>query len=194
MNRKVERFIILFICFFTCLGFIGCKNKKPQDENEVIDMLKSINKYTSDVEINIINDKQKIVLNGHQEYDKGKVCKLKLNDNREFLYKDGKIHVKDKENKKQYTINEDFDIFYKLSFVEQYVNLIYNNQNVKYKYKTIDDKEYMEVLLDLPYMNRSLTKAELYVDYKNVTPYKVKIYNHKNEEKVNIIYKNFTNE
>lgn len=193
MKRKINNCIALFVTIFMCFAFLGCEPKKPQTEKEVLNMLRSVNNYTSNVEINIINNREKITFAGYQKYEKGKLSSLKLNNNRELSYKDGKLYINDIQNNKKYEMNQEFDVLYKISFLDEYTNLLYSNKKINYTYKTINGVEYIVIDLDLPYMNKNLSRAELYFDYQTRIPDKIIIYDNKNVEKVNIIYKNFIN-
>ncbi|WP_102399086.1 germination lipoprotein GerS-related protein [Haloimpatiens massiliensis] len=189
--KSANKIITLILSIVLLLSLIACGNKKPEKENEIIDIIKSIDKYTTDIEITIINSRQEIQLTGKQTYEKGEVAKLEVNGTRQMVYKGNKIHINDVQNEKKYSTDESFDSLYKLSFIDEYIKLIYNNEKIKYKYKKLDDNEYLVVIMDLPYNNRNLSKVNLYLDYKEKKPYKVVIYNEKDEEKVNIVYKNF---
>lgn len=189
--KSANKIITLILSIVLLLSLIACGNKKPEKENEIIDIIKSIDKYTTDIEITIINSRQEIQLTGKQTYEKGEVAKLEVNGTRQMVYKGKKIHINDVQNEKKYSTDESFDSLYKLSFIDEYIKLIYNNEKIKYKYKKLDDNEYLVVIMNLPYNNRNLSKVNLYLDYKEKKPYKVVIYNEKDEEKVNIVYKNF---
>ncbi|WP_138203512.1 germination lipoprotein GerS-related protein [Haloimpatiens lingqiaonensis] len=189
--KKLNKIVTLMLSIFFFLSLTACGNKKPKKENEVIDIVKSIEKYNSDVEINIVNSREKIQLKGKQTYVKGEVAKLEIDGGRQLVYKGEKIQIDDLESDNKYSVHESFDSIYKLSFMDEYIKLIYNNEKIKYKYKQIDGQEYLIVVLDLPYNNRNLNEIHLYLNYEEKKPYKVVIYSEKHEEKVNIVYKNF---
>ncbi|WP_035292371.1 germination lipoprotein GerS-related protein [Clostridium sp. KNHs214] len=189
--KNTNKIITLILFMVLLLSLTACGNKKTEKENEIIDIIKAIDKYSTNIEITTINSRQKIQLKGKQTYVKGEVAKLEINGVRQMVYEGEKVRIKDIENKKKYSIDESFDSLYKLSFIDEYIKLIYNNEKIKYKYKKLDGNEYLVVIMDLPYNNRNLSKVNLYLDCKDKKPYKVVIYNKKDEEKVNILYKKF---
>ncbi|WP_392486056.1 germination lipoprotein GerS-related protein [Haloimpatiens sp. FM7315] len=187
-NKKV---LGLFLILFVAINFLGCEKPKPEKEDEVLDILKNINKYTSDIDITIENSRQTVVLKGKQ-ISKGKDdYVLKLSSGREISYKQGKINVKDSENSKKYRINEEFDNLYKMSFIQEYVKLLYTSEEINFFYKKIAGVNYLVVKLDIPYMCKNLCKSEMYLNYEDKIPYKIIIYDDKGEEKVKILFKNF---
>nr|WP_275935994.1 germination lipoprotein GerS-related protein [Clostridium haemolyticum] len=108
-----------------------------------------------------------------------------------LLYKENDITVRDLNNNKQYKLDKNFDDVYKLSFIEEYIGLLYTNQDIESSFKTIKDREYQLINLTIPGNNRNLNKAILYVNLENNNPEKIAIYDIKGKEMLSFLYKNF---
>ncbi|MFD3155720.1 germination lipoprotein GerS-related protein [Haloimpatiens sp. FM7330] len=181
--------LIIVLCVISILYFKG-KGKKTNDMNDVTNILKEIKSYTSDVDIEIVNDKQTLKYKIKQTYSKNEIYKIRLENNRVLSYEKGNIYVDDIENNRKYVINENLDSVFKLTFIEKYIKLLYTNENIKYNYKDVNGKKYVAVTLDLPGMNKNLSKGVLYIENKTQYPSKLIIYDENNKERIRITYKN----
>jgi outer membrane lipoprotein-sorting protein len=188
--KNILLILFLIIICISLLFLSGC-GKDKRDPNVVTTYLKNLDSYTSDVKMNIKNDKQEIIHNIKQFYSKDKGYALILNSSRVMIYKDNKIYVKDLKNNSVYSQNEEFDVFYKFSFVNEYVKMLYTNEEIKYSYEQIDGEENQLMHFIIPGTNRNFNKAVLYVNIKNNLPEKVIIYDNNGEESVEITYDNF---
>ncbi|AEB75094.1 conserved protein [Clostridium botulinum BKT015925] len=179
---------------FIILGGIfifGNKSNKEINPNDAIDYLKNLNSYSCDVSVHIKNSKQEIEKNCKQFYNKKFGHRLDIGDKRILLYKENDITVRDLNNNKQYKIDKNFDDVYKLSFIEEYIGLLYTNQDIESSFKTIKDREYQLINLTIPGNNRNINKAILYVNLENNNPEKIAIYDIKGKEMLSFLYKNF---
>lgn len=193
MRKKI---LILFICLsiLSCMFLSGCEIKGVPPRGDTLNLLKQMDSYSCDFEIVIKNDKGTISYTGKQYYDKKLGCRIELDGSRIYVYKNDVIYVKDKVSGSNYSVEKNFDEFFKLSIVEEYVNLLYSNESIKYYEKSIDNISYQLVELIIPGTNRSLSKAIMYVDEKTGIPDKILIYDVNGNEKVKITYKNFNTE
>ncbi|MBU3113351.1 germination lipoprotein GerS-related protein [Clostridium lacusfryxellense] len=190
----MKKKLLLIISFLLILSFMlltSC-DKKPKDTNDITNFLKNMESYTTNMNMDIINTKQTINYKAKQSYLRGGGYKLELNKNRVFIYKnDDKIYISDKNNKTKYVQSKEFDEVLKLSFIGEYIGLLYTNEEIKYVTKNINDIEYTVIDLLIPGSNRNINKALLYVNNKKMIPDKMVIYDIDGKEKINITYTNF---
>lgn len=189
---NVRRKLLILCAVFLGLVIIlsGCK-KSQKNPNEVTDFLKDLDSYSTDFIMEVKNDKQTIAYEGKQFYNKDLGYRLELGEDRVFIYKSDKIYVNDIKNNVKYTTDKDFDSTYKLSFINEYIMLLYTNEDIKYDFKDIEGKKYQLINLTIPGGNKEISKAVMYVDTKSYLPEWVIIYDEKDQERVKITYKNF---
>lgn len=187
---RKKSLILLTICFFAFLSLIGC-GKKEVNPNKAIQFLKELNSYTCNLDININNSKQEINIMCKQYYDKRYGNRLNIGNDRVLIYKDKDIYVNDIKNGENYILNKEFDSLYKLSLLQEYIGLLYTNEDIKCSIQTICDKQYELVTLIIPGNNRNLNKAIMYIDLENNFPDKIIISDIKGNEIVKFVYKNF---
>lgn len=192
--RKIILILSICMSLFFCMFLSGCNIKGVSPRRDVLDLLKDMDSYSCDFEIQIKNDKGTINYTGKQYYDKKLGCRMEINGNRIFIYKGNQIYVKDNVNGSGYTLEKNFDELFRLSIIEEYVNLLYSNEDIKYYGKKTDGISYELVELYIPGNNRSLSKAVMYVDEKTGIPDKILIYDINGNEKVTMVYKNFNTE
>lgn len=188
MKRKIPIILFLIIALFSSLFFSGCKTRK-MEPNEVTDFLKDMNSYSTDVSIQIKNDKQTINYNCKEFYRQDIGYRLEINQDRVMIYKNNKIYINDIKNNKKYVAKEDFDNLYSYSFIGEYIRLLYTDENVKYSYKTESGREFLLIKLIIPGGSREINNAVMYVDNKSFKPEKVIIFDDKGNEKVLVEYK-----
>lgn len=187
----IKKLLILFIIIFPmALVSQGC-SPRTKDSNKAISFLKSLNSYTCDVNIHTQNTKQQIDKDGKQFYDNQFGHRLDLSKERVLIYNNSNIKVKDLNNNILYTIDRDFDSVYNLSFIHEYIALLYTDEEITSSFKTIENREYQLVKLSIPGNNRNIKKAVLYINLENYYPEKIVIYDYKDNEIVNFLYSNF---
>lgn len=190
MKNKKSLFL-LFLIIFSLLGFNACKKRYKYPE-DVVDYLKSLKTYESNVQMYIKNDKQELKYEMKQYCDASIGYRLEIGKDRVQVHKDNKIYVTDNKNNSKYELESDFDELYRISFIGEYIKLLYTNDEVKFTVENMDGNEYELIETFLPGMNRNLNRAVMYIDLKNMyTPVKILIYDEKDEERVNITYTNF---
>ena len=189
----MKKCAILLLCFLLMLSsMLTSCDKRPKDTNDITTYLKNMDSYTTEMNMDVKNDKQTINYKAKQSYLRGGGYKLELNKNRVFIYKnDNKIYVSDKNSGTKYVQSKDFDEVFKLSFIGEYIGLLYTNEEIKYVTKTINNIEYTVIELLIPGNNKNINKALLYVNNKSMLPDKMVIYDINNKEKINITYTNF---
>lgn len=189
--KKTSLLLLSLLLLLSSVLFTSC-DKKPKDTNDITTYLKNMDSYTTNMNMDIKNDKQTINYKAKQTYLKGGGYKLELNKNRVFIYKaDDKIYVNDKNNGRSYVQSKSFDEVYKLSFIGEYIGLLYTNENIKYVTKNVNNIEYTVINLFIPGNNKNINNALLYVNNKSMLPEKMVIYDTSGKEKINITYTNF---
>ena len=192
MKKKIILFT-LSCCFLIAIGVLifGGSSKKEINPNEAIDYLKNLNSYSCELTVHIKNSKQEIEKECKQFYNKNYGHRLDIGDKRVLIYKNNDILVRDLNNNMQYSVDKDFDDVYKLSFLEEYIGLLYTNHNIETSFKNINDREYELIDLTIPGNNRNLNRAVLYVNLEYNYPEKIILYDIKGKERVSFTYKNF---
>ncbi len=187
---KNKLLIVFAVCFLFLLFIAGCgKNQKSPEK--IIEGLKNLDSYSCDMDMKIQNDKQVINYKGTQFYDKKAGYRFELEKNRIMIYKKNKIFIKDLKNGLKYDTDKDFDSVFKLSFIGEYIGLIYTNEKIKTSLKNINNEQYQIIHLDIPGNNKNITRCDLYINVKNEIPKYLIIYDSKNREKIKIDYSNF---
>ncbi|MBU3213611.1 hypothetical protein LL033_12485 [Clostridium estertheticum] len=189
--KKVSLLFLSLLFVLTSVLFTSC-DKTPKDTNDITTFLKNMDSYTTNMNMDIKNDKQTINYKVKQSYLKGGGYKLELNKNRVFIYKsDDKIYINDKNNGRSYVQSKSFDEVLKLSFIGEYIGLLYTNEEIKYVTKKVNNIEYTVIDLFIPGNNKNINNALLYVNNKSMLPEKMIIYDTSGKEKINITYTNF---
>lgn len=192
MKKRLLLLLLLsLLLFLSFILLISC-HKRTNNTNDITTFLKNMESYTTEINMDIKNDKQTINYKATQSYLRGGGYKLELNNNRVFIYKDdNNIYISDKNNGARYVQNKDFDEVFKLSFIGEYIGLLYTNEEIKYDIKKINDIEYSVIHLFIPGNNKNINNAVLYVNTKSMIPERLVIYDVKGKEKIEITYKNF---
>lgn len=188
MRRKL---IVLFATFIFIISNLSACGRKNINPNTSIDFLKKLRSYNCDVSIHIKNRMQEREILCKQFYDKDYGHRLDIDKNRVLIYKENDIMISDLNNNMKYTLDKEFDTVYKLSFIEEYIGLLYTDEYVENSFKKIDDRDYQLIQLDIPGNNNNINKAVMYVNLENNYPDKIVIYDIKGNEVLSFMYKNF---
>lgn len=193
MNKK-NIFILIAICivavtFITIIG-LGLKGKTT-DEEHVLEFLGEIKGYTSNVTIEIENDRGKNVYKAQQKYARNIGSKLEFQDGRTYLFKGGDIEVKDNHSGKEYTMDENLDEVLRYSFVSEYTGLLYINEELNFDTETVGDERYFIITTVIPGSNINMCKGSLYYSVDEHLPKKIIIYDNKGNTRVSYTYDNF---
>jgi outer membrane lipoprotein-sorting protein len=188
---KKSSFILLFIFLSVQLIFLSGCRKKIIGPNSTTMYLKELSSYSCGVDIKIKNNRDIYTYSTNQIYSKEFGTRIELGNDRVYIYLDEKIYVTDLKNNLKYLMDKNVDGIYRLSIIQEYINLLYTNENIKYNYKNIDGQECQTIELIIPGNNRNMSKAILYVNMKTKLPHKLYIYDSKEQERVEIVYNEF---
>lgn len=191
MKKKIILIALSIFIIISGSFIFKYKNSKDRNPNDAIDCLKSLDSYTCDVDVHIKNSKQEIEKKCRQFYSKKYGNKLEIDGKRVLLYKENNITVRDLNNNNQYVLDKNFDDVFKLSFIEQYIGLLYTNHDIENSFKTIEKRQYQLIELTIPGNNRNLNRAILYVNLENNNPEKIVVYDIKGKEILSFLYSKF---
>lgn len=189
-SMKKRLLIVSAFALILSILFSGCRKDK-NNPNEAMDFLKGLNSYSTSYKMEIINNKQIITYEGKQYFDKKLGYRLELGEDRVFIYKDDKIYAHDIKNNSNYILDKDFDDIYKISFIKEYIKLLYTDEKIKFEYKTIDNVKLQLIHLTIPGGSREMSRAVMYVNMKTYHPEMVIVYDEKGSERRKITYSSF---
>ncbi|NLZ48837.1 MAG: hypothetical protein GX895_08640, partial [Clostridiales bacterium] len=160
---KLLKKLLLIFVFVTIALCSGCV-KKQKSEKEVVDYIKNMRSYQCKTKIVVHNDRQDLEYQCNLFYDSESGNRLELGKDRIYIFKGNKTEVKDNVNNRRYIVESKFEDLYYLTFVNEYIKLIYINEDTKYYIEEGDGKRYQLIELTIPANNRNIDKAVLYVD------------------------------
>lgn len=182
--------LLILISFIIIVAVSSC-GFKDNSKKDNISYLKNLKSYSADMDIEIKNDRQNLNYSGRQIYSLGLGYRLELNKERILIYKDDKIYVTDLNNGQKYVTDMNFDDVYKISFLGEFIDLLYTNETIKTSFKTIDNDQYELINTAMPDSNRNISYGVLYIEVGKRLPKKLIIYDNKGKEKIIVTYKNF---
>lgn len=184
--------VVLFciVLIFIVISVGGCGIKK-EDQKDTIGYFKALNSYSVYTDIEVKNDKQTINYSARQICSIGLGYRLELNKDIIMVYKDDKIYVTDLKSKQRYITDKKFDDVYRLSFLGEFIGLLYTNENIDCSYITKDYEEYELIKTSIPVNNRNISYGVLMVKVKGKTPARLTIYDSNNNERIIVSYKDF---
>ncbi|MDU5109049.1 MAG: germination lipoprotein GerS-related protein [Clostridium sp.] len=163
---------------------------QPTNE-ELIERLKGIKAYTTDVEFVIMNSRDEERQETKQYYIKDTGGRIDFGEERTKIYKDDKILVKDNISNKEFFIEEEMDDLYSLSFLNNLLSYPIDSEGIKEGQEEWGDTEYIEFTSELFLNNYNLNKAKVFIDKNERVPIGVIIYDRNNKDRVRIVYKDF---
>ncbi|MFX0549413.1 germination lipoprotein GerS-related protein [Hathewaya histolytica] len=191
-GNKVFRFLVIILLIIWGAFMLKLCTKKQESVFDSIQSLKNIQSYSASIEIISKNDKQELLYSGTQKYKKNVGSKLELEKNI-YLYKDGKLYVKDKYNSKVFQDEKEKTDLFKITFIDECLKYLYTDKNLK-SIKEKKNKEEIETLhFVLPGNNENVNSAKLIIDIKSKTPKELLILNKEHKVTTKIKYKDFIN-
>lgn len=190
-----KRLIIILIIILALLGGLFYKffylKIAPKNPEAILSDLKELKSYTSDIHLEIKNSKQTIEENCKQTYNVNVGYRLDIGNHRVWTFFKDKSIVKDLSNSKIYETEKDFDELYKYTFVNQYIYLLFSDEEYEISSAEENGEKYMVVTLSIYGESDNLKKGALYIDEKTNLPYKLLIFNDKDSQVVEVRYENF---
>lgn len=165
-------------------------NVEPTNE-EIINSLKNINAYESNIEIRVKNSRDEESQELKTYYLKDIGGRIDFEDERTKVYRDNKILVKDNISNKEYYINEEMDDLYSLTFLNKLLDYPINSEDLREGQEEWGETEYLEFTNELFLKNDNLYKVKVFIDKQQAIPIGAIIYDKNNKDRVRILYKNF---
>jgi len=163
---------------------------EPTNE-EIIESLKGIKAYKTEVEFIVKNSRDEERQDTIQYYKKDIGGRIDFGTDRTKIYKDGSILVKDNIANKEYTMEESMDELYSLSFVDKLLSYPIDNEGINEGQEDWGDTEYIVFTSELFIKNDSLNKIKIFIDKQEKAPIGAIIYDKENKDRVRIVYRNF---
>ncbi|MBQ6820667.1 MAG: hypothetical protein IJO26_05170 [Clostridium sp.] len=163
---------------------------EPTNE-EIIQSLKDINSYTTEVEFTFKNDRGEEKQEAIQYYKKDVAGKINFGEDRSKIYKDDSILVRDNISNKEYTIDKSLDDVYSLSFINNLLSNSINSASIEEGQEEWGEIEYIAFTSDLFLENDNLNSIRIFINKQEEEPIGAIIYDKNEDERVRIVYNNF---
>lgn len=189
MKNKIKILVValVIIPLGMMMVLIIVKGKYTLTNEQIIEKIRETDNYSQKINITFKNQIKEYEEDAEIFSDKDGGLKIDLGGDRTKIYKDGHIFVKD--NRDQYEIDENFDIVYPLTFME---NILENNiTSIEEGHEEWANTEYIKVNLKINKNNNHIDRATVYLDKKNCRPIVTRIYSKNNDESITIKYLEF---
>ncbi|MBD7913891.1 hypothetical protein H9660_01900 [Clostridium sp. Sa3CUN1] len=163
---------------------------EPTNE-EIIESLKNIENYKSEVEFIIKNSRDEERQDAIQYYKANLAGRIDFGEERTKIYKDDQILVKDYISNKEYTMLNSMDDLYSLSFLNKLLSYPINNDGIIEGQEEWGETEYISFTSELFLKNDTLDKVKIFIDKNQKTPIGAIVYDKNNNDRVRIVYRNF---
>lgn len=188
MKKKILLILLLLILLiFGGLAVYQLKFKSSIEDD--IQKIRTIKCYSTDVNYVFKNSRGQFKEAGKQYYNDKYGMKLVLGE-KEQIYKDDKIVIKNGDNKK-YEVDSSYDNFYRYTFINELNEFLIPSDNIKYSYDTFEGKKCIVIEFNSLNGNENMQKEVLLIDAKKLIPVQINILNGKGEDKVTVTFKNF---
>ena len=191
MKKKVAIGVLILIPFVSILLVIMFRGVIMPNNEEIIDNLKNIDNYETDVMYISKNHKSEEVEKTKQFYNKDTGVKVEFEDGITKVYTKENISVKDNLSNIEYEISSDMDILHPLAFLNNILSMPVKTDSLKEAQEEWGDTLYIQFDVELFLDNSHLDNARVYVDKEEMIPIGVVVYNDQGEDTVRIIYNNF---
>ena len=163
---------------------------EPTNE-EIIESLKNIENYKTEVEFVIKNSRGEERQDAIQYYKTDLAGRIDFGEERTKIYKGDQILVKDYISNKEYTMLNSMDDVYSLSFVNSLLSYPINNEGIIEGQEEWGETEYISFTSELFLKNDNLDKVKIFIDKNKSIPIGAIVYDKNNNDRVRIVYRNF---
>lgn len=191
MKKKLLLMFLVSIPVVIILIVILFRVKVEPTNEEIINSLKNIGAYETNIEIVIKNSRDEERQELKEYYLKDKGGRIDFGDERTKIYSDNKILVKDNISNKEYYIKEEMDDLYSLTFLNNLLNYPINSEDLKEAQEEWGETKYLEFTNELFLKNDNLYKVRVFIDKQQAIPIGAIIYDKNNKDRVRILYKDF---
>ena len=164
MKNKIKILVValVIIPLVMMMVLIIVKGNYTLTNEQIIEKIKTTDNYSEKINITFKNQIKEYEEDAEIFSDKDGGLRIDFGGDRTKIYKDGHIFVKD--NRDQYEIDENFDIVYPLTFME---NILENDiTSIEEGHEDWGDIEYIKVDLKLNESNNHIDRATVYLDKK----------------------------
>lgn len=191
MKKKVLIGLLLLIPFISILLIVLFRTVAEPTNEEIIQQLKDIKAYTSDVEYIFINTKDELREETKQFYEKDKGVRVEFGKDRTKIYKENTILIKDNIGSKEYTVEAAMDKVHSIAFMKNILSYPIEPGSIKCGQEEWGDRQYLEATINLYLDNEHMEKAKIFIDKEKTSPIGVIVYDKDGKDRIRIIYKNF---
>lgn len=191
MKKKILTLVLFLLPLITISLVVIYRLTSEPSASEVINSLKNIEMYKTEVEYVIKNARgiEKEITTQYFSSLKGK--RIDFGEDRSKIYLDGKIIIKDNISNKTYEVEEYIDNFHSLAFLDILLESPITSSEIKLGQEEWGDLEYIQIDCDLTLDNDHLNGVKIFIDKNNQIPIGAIIYDKQRNERVRIVYKNF---
>lgn len=190
---KRNRLLLILLFFIVGVVAVAAAYQKlyKVTPEEILDEIKKVNAYTVEVTYVIKNARGEIKEQSIQFYDKTIGTRVDFGQDRILIYKDNKIFIKDLKSNNTYEVDNNFDQFYKLAFLNEVGKYILNDEEFKYHYSDIEGKRFLILEFSTLSSNENLYKEVFIIDIEKKSPREMIIYDKRGNERGRITYNNY---
>ena len=191
MKKKILTLVLFLLPLVSIILVVIYRMTAEPSSNKVIDSLRNIEMYKSDVDYIIKNSRGNEKESTTQYYSSDKGKRIDFGEDRIKIYLEDKIIVKDNISNKTYEVEEEIDYFHKIAFLDILLSSPITSDEIKVGQEEWGDTEYIQIDCDLILSNDHLNTAKVFIDKNNKTPIGAIIFDKEGKERVRIVYTNF---
>ena len=191
----MKRILLVILSVIIALYLSGCREKTKEEEfNDIQKTLNSISTYTCKADITVKGNKSsksfkaKHMFKNPNKYI-AEIIEPKENEGNKTVYNGKQAYLYNKQIN-QHTILKDFEVSgEEMLFIGYFLKNLNTTEEVTIRNDKIDEKDYLTIEVDIPGNNKHRKYERLWVDKQTHVPYKLVVFDDKNNEVVNVIYK-----
>lgn len=191
MKKKIAIALLLCIPFISILLVVIFRGVLMPTNEEIIESLKQIKCYETEVEYIIKNSRGQEREETVQYYSKDDGARVEFGEELTKIYKKDGITVSDNVGNNQYVIDSSMDILHSLAFMNKILSFPVKGETVTEGQEEWGDKIYIQADIELFLDNNYLNTARIFIDKKEKSPIGIIIYDKNGIDTVRIIYKDF---
>lgn len=191
MKKKIAIALLLCIPFISILLVVIFRGVLMPTNEEIIESLKQIKCYETEVEYIIKNSRGQEREETVQYYSKDDGTRVEFGEELTKIYKKDGITVTDNVGNNQYVIDSSMDILHSLAFMNKILAFPVKGDTVTEGQEEWGDKIYIQADIELFLDNNYLNTARIFIDKKEKSPIGIIIYDKNGIDTLRIIYKDF---
>ena len=191
----MKRILLIVSFIIIMISLTSCKEITKEEEfNNIQKTLNSISTYECKAEITIVGNKSSKDYKVYHKFKKpnkyiAEIIAPEDNKGNKTMYNGKQVYLYNKsinqyEILKSYNITEE-----KMLFLGYFLRNLNMAEEVEIDEEKVEDKDYIIIKLDIPGNNKYRVYEKLWVDKKTHIPYKLVIFDEKDKETVNVVYK-----